>query len=180
MLKQSPIIDELCMHDIKKTNQALELNNIDTNCRAFLALGTEPLNSIVPLCCEALKKFGNYNPSTVFGITALDTVRANTIVAKMLKIEPEKVMVPVIGGYSEETRVPVLSQVRPSTQFSNEQIEQITMSIRKPKQKTPSGLLAAFAIARFVISLVKGIRGHKDVFECAYVPSKVIVVHRPV
>nr|CAH7733319.1 unnamed protein product [Callosobruchus chinensis] len=239
MLKQSPIIDELCMYDIKKTDQALELNNIDTICRvtvfsgkpelplalkdsnvvvliaaapdsdsmsldgqweqnskivseiinvhakyspkAFLALGTEPLNSMVPLCCEALKKFGNYNPSTVFGITALDTVRANTVVANSLKIEPEKVMVPVIGGYSEETRVPVLSQVHPTIQFSSlqyfhiqEQIEQITMSIRKPEQKTPSGFLAAFAIARFVISLVKGIRGHKDVFEYSYVPSKVI------
>nr|CAH7733320.1 unnamed protein product [Callosobruchus chinensis] len=150
--------------------------------KAFLALGTEPLNSMVPLCCEALKKFGNYNPSTVFGITALDTVRANTVVANSLKIEPEKVMVPVIGGYSEETRVPVLSQVHPTIQFSDkslqyfhiqEQIEQITMSIRKPEQKTPSGFLAAFAIARFVISLVKGIRGHKDVFEYSYVPSKV-------
>nr|CAH7733321.1 unnamed protein product [Callosobruchus chinensis] len=74
---------------------------------------------MVPLCCEALKKFGNYNPSTVFGITALDTVRANTVVANSLKIEPEKVMVPVIGGYSEETRVPVLSQVHPTIQFSD-------------------------------------------------------------
>ncbi|VEN48821.1 unnamed protein product [Callosobruchus maculatus] len=82
-------------------------------------------------------------------------------------------MVPVIGGYSEETRVPVLSQVQPNVQFSDEQIAQITANIRKPKQKTPSGFLAAFAISRFVISLVKGIRGHKDVFECAYVPSKV-------
>nr|CAI5841060.1 unnamed protein product [Callosobruchus analis] len=109
MLKQSPIIDELCMHDIKKTNQALELNNIDTNCR--------------------------------------------------------------VTAFSGKSELPFALK---------EQIEQITMSIRKPKQKTPSGLLAAFAIARFVISLVKGIRGHKDVFECAYVPSKVIVVHRPV
>nr|CAH7733317.1 unnamed protein product [Callosobruchus chinensis] len=103
MLKQSPIIDELCMYDIKKTDQALELNNIDTICRVTVFSGKPEL----PL---ALK----------------------------------------------------------------EQIEQITMSIRKPEQKTPSGFLAAFAIARFVISLVKGIRGHKDVFEYSYVPSKVI------
>ncbi|CAH2000492.1 unnamed protein product [Acanthoscelides obtectus] len=189
MLKQSLMIDELSMHDVKTTGDALELNNIDTSCKvtaysgksnlppalkAFLAVGTEPINSVLPLCCETLKKFGSYNPSTVFGITADDSVRANTIIAKTMKVGPECVSVPVIGGHSEETRVPVLSQVKPKIEFSHEEIEKITASIKKPQQKKEtSGFLAAFATARFILSLVKGIRGHKNVIECAYVPSKV-------
>ncbi|CAH2000495.1 unnamed protein product [Acanthoscelides obtectus] len=173
MLKQSLMIDELSMHDVKTTGDALELNNIDTSCKAFLAVGTEPINSVLPLCCETLKKFGSYNPSTVFGITADDSVRANTIIAKTMKVGPECVSVPVIGGHSEETRVPVLSQVKPKIEFSHEEIEKITASIKKPQQKKEtSGFLAAFATARFILSLVKGIRGHKNVIECAYVPSK--------
>nr|CAH7765789.1 unnamed protein product [Callosobruchus chinensis] len=120
MLKQSPLIEELCVHDIKPTGGfALELNHVDTNCRAFLAVGTNPINSIVPMCAEALKKVGGFNPTTLFGITSIDTVRANTFVAQCQGVEPECVMVPVIGGHSEETMVPVLSQTKPCADFSN-------------------------------------------------------------
>lgn len=54
------------------------------------------------------------------------------------------------------------------------------MNVRKAqdnilKLKTPeTGPLAgAFACARFIISLVKAVRGYPDIIECAYVPSKV-------
>lgn len=54
------------------------------------------------------------------------------------------------------------------------------MNVRKAhdnilKLKTPETgpLSAAFACARFVISLVKAVRGYPDVMECAYVPSKI-------
>nr|CAI5845646.1 unnamed protein product [Callosobruchus analis] len=240
MLKQSPLIEELCVHDIAPTGGfALELNHVDTNCKvtaftgkdnlanalqdskivvllasapdadmmspdkmwyqnsqivleimsvfakispkAFLAVGTNPINSIVPMCAEALKKTGSFNPSTLFGITSIDSVRANTFVAQCQGVEPECVMVPVIGGHSEETMVPVLSQAKPCADFSNNELENLTLNIRKaqdnilkikPGEAAP--LSTAFATARFIISLVKGIKGYADVVECAYVPSKVI------
>ncbi|KAJ8947961.1 hypothetical protein NQ318_021059 [Aromia moschata] len=115
MLKQSPLIDELCVHDVKPTSGfATELEHIDTHCkvtaytgkdmvenalqdskvvvilaagdetdvlpfdrmwsvnanivkevvslivkncpRAFLVIGTNPINSLVPMACEVLKK----------------------------------------------------------------------------------------------------------------------------
>lgn len=71
------------------------------------------------MACEVLKKGGSYNPNGVFGITALDTVRANTFVAHVQGLEPECVMVPVVGGHSSETIIPVLSQAKPCAEFSN-------------------------------------------------------------
>lgn len=84
-----------------------------------MAIGTNPVNSLVPMACEVLKKGGSYNPNGVFGITALDTVRANTFVAHVQGLEPECVMVPVVGGHSSETIIPVLSQAKPCAEFSN-------------------------------------------------------------
>ncbi|XP_060528913.1 malate dehydrogenase, mitochondrial-like [Cylas formicarius] len=240
MLKQSPLIDELCIHDVKSVPAlALELNHIDTRCRvcsfsgkdslaqalrdstivvifasapdaadflteekiresnfsivkeivtehakncpkALLALGTTPINSVVPMACEILKKHGCYNAKGVFGITSLDTVRASTFVAQVQGLEPECVTVPVIGGCTSETVIPVLSKAKPCSEFTNEEIENITASIRnarqnitkfKPSQGSP--MAAAFAAARFIISLVKGIQGYADIIETAFVPSSV-------
>ncbi|KAJ8964721.1 hypothetical protein NQ314_004686 [Rhamnusium bicolor] len=204
MLKQSPLIDVLCLHDIKPTSGfAMELTHVDTNCKitaftgkdnllpaldnfkdyflqAFIAIGTNPVNSLVPMACEVLKKGGCYNPKTVFGITTLDTVRANTFVAQVQGLEPECVVVPVIGGHTEETIIPVLSKAKPCAEFTNEELENITMSIRKAhenilKLKPPDSapLSSAFATARFIISLVKAIQGYPDIIECALVSSKV-------
>lgn len=44
MLKQCPLIDELCMHDVKATSGfALELNHVDTDCKATAFTGRENL-----------------------------------------------------------------------------------------------------------------------------------------
>lgn len=59
-----------------------------------------------------------------------------------------------------------------------DEIENITHSVRsahdnilklKPNENAP--LSRAFAVARFIISLVKGLKGYLDIVECAYVPS---------
>ncbi|CAH1977094.1 unnamed protein product [Acanthoscelides obtectus] len=238
MLKQSSLIEELCVHDIVPTGGfASELNYVDTNCKVtaftgndnlanalqdskivvllasapdsnmmsvekmwyqnsqivleimntyakispkpFLAVGTDPINSIIPMCAEMLKKAGGYNPNTLFGITTIDSVRANTFVAQCQGVEPECVMVPVIGGHSEETMVPVLSQAKPCADFCKNELENLMLNIQKAedtivklKPHKVAPLSTAFATARFVISLVKGIKGYPDVVECAFVPSK--------
>lgn len=40
-------------------------------------------------------------------------------VAEVLGLEPECVVVPVIGGHSDATIVPVLSQAKPSNDFKS-------------------------------------------------------------
>lgn len=91
--------------------------------QAFLAIATNPINSLVPMSCEILKKGGAYNPKMVFGVTTLDTVRANTFVAQVLGLEPECVMVPVVGGHTEDTIIPVLSNAKPCAEFTNVSID---------------------------------------------------------
>lgn len=80
---------------------------------------TNPLNSTIPMACELMKKCGCYNPNTIFGVTAVDIVRANTFTAHIQGLEPERVTVPVIGGHSEMTMIPVLSQATPCKEFTN-------------------------------------------------------------
>ncbi len=49
--------------------------------------------------------------SSIFGVTTLDLVRASTFVTQVKGGEPHKIRVPVIGGHSGATIIPVLSAV---------------------------------------------------------------------
>ena len=49
--------------------------------------------------------------SSIFGVTSLDIVRANTFVAEAKDLDVSKINVPVIGGHSGVTILPLLSQV---------------------------------------------------------------------
>ncbi|KAF2897349.1 hypothetical protein ILUMI_08825 [Ignelater luminosus] len=146
---------------------------------AMIAIATNPVNSMVPIASETLRRTGTYNPKRVFGITALDVVRTNTFVADVQGLEPENVMVPVIGGNADKTIIPVLSQARPCADFTVKELECITHKVQnahhdviKAKTKRSATLSAAFAIAKFVISIIKGLKGTNNVIECAYVRSK--------
>ena len=74
---------------------------------------------MVPMFSEVMKKHGNYNPCTIFGVTTIDVVRTNRFVAEVLGLDPECVTVPVIGGHSEKTIVPVLSKAAPCNELTN-------------------------------------------------------------
>lgn len=67
---------------------------------------------------EELKRYGKYQPSAIMGISTLHAVRTNTFVAEILGIEPECVAVPVIGGNTSTTIVPVLSKAKPCAEFT--------------------------------------------------------------
>lgn len=68
---------------------------------------------------EVMKKYGHYNPFAIFGVTTVDVVRANKFVAEVLGLEPECVMVPIVGGHSDRTIVPILSKATPCNEFTN-------------------------------------------------------------
>uniref|UniRef100_A0A0A9XLN9 Malate dehydrogenase, mitochondrial n=1 Tax=Lygus hesperus TaxID=30085 RepID=A0A0A9XLN9_LYGHE len=86
---------------------------------AFVGLITDPIDSLVPVAAETLKKMNCYNKNKLFGITNIDSIRARTIVAHALQCSCYDVHVPVIGGHSSTTIVPVLSQF---TSLSEEMI----------------------------------------------------------
>lgn len=146
--------------------------------RAFLAIATNPLNSIIPVACEILQRRRVFDERKVFGVTSLDVMRTNVYSARILGVKPEKVKVPVIGGHSDKTIVPVLSRCDPQSCFESEEIVEITNFVQtasenliKAKRPGTLAMSSAFAVARFVISLARALRSESNIIECAYVRS---------
>ena len=97
---------------------------------ALVCIISNPVNSTVPIASEILKRHKVYSPKRVLGVSTLDVVRANTFVAELKGLDVTKVSVPVIGGHSGNTIIPLLSQVSPAVQFSKEELDSLTKRIQ--------------------------------------------------
>lgn len=148
--------------------------------KAFICVISNPVNSTVPIVAEVFKQAGVYDPKRLFGVTTLDVVRASTFVHQVREsISPLELFVPVIGGHSGATIIPLLSQAVPAIKpaLNQSEIEALTNRIQyggdevvKAKDGAGSATLSmAHAGARFVASLIKGVTGHGSVKEPAYV-----------
>ena len=80
---------------------------------ALINVITNPVNSTVPIAAEVLKKAGVFDPAKLMGVTSLDVVRSNTFVSELKELDMKFADVPVIGGHSGVTILPLLSKVRP-------------------------------------------------------------------
>ncbi|NLJ93332.1 MAG: malate dehydrogenase [Aeromonadales bacterium] len=144
--------------------------------KACIGIITNPVNTTVPIAAQVLKKAGVYDKNKLFGITTLDVIRGETFVAAAKGLNVADVKVPVIGGHSGVTILPLLSQVEGVT-FSDEEIEQLTHRIQNAgtevvEAKAGGGsatLSMGQAACRFALSLVKAMAGEADVVECTYV-----------
>ncbi|KAK7196637.1 mitochondrial malate dehydrogenase [Novymonas esmeraldas] len=149
--------------------------------KAIIGVISNPVNSTVPVVAETLRKLGVYDPARLFGVTTLDLVRARTFVAEALGKSPYDIDVPVIGGHSGETIVPLLSGF-PS--LTEEQVQKLTHRIQfggdevvKAKAGKGSATLSmAYAAAEWSTAVLKALRGDKGVVEYALVESD---VHQP-
>ncbi|CAH0545916.1 unnamed protein product [Brassicogethes aeneus] len=147
--------------------------------KALIAIITNPLNSVVPIACEVMKKANKFDPRRIFGVTTLDIVRTNTFVADAMKINPKEVNVPVIGGHAGNTIIPLFSRSKPHVSFSDEQIIAMTKRIQNAgtevvQAKAGAGsatLSMAYAAARFANALMRGLSGEENVMECSYVAT---------
>ena len=80
--------------------------------QAVVLVISNPVNSTVPIFKEILSKHGVFDPKRLLGITALDHVRANTFVSELVEGSlPQQFNVPVIGGHSGHSIVPLFSQL---------------------------------------------------------------------
>lgn len=149
--------------------------------KALIGIISNPVNSTVPIASETLAKAGALDPKRVFGVSTLDVVRANAFIGEAAGVDPQKVNLPVIGGHSGVTILPLLSQCNPAVNFSQDKIKALTERIQEAgtevvKAKAGAGsatLSMAYAGARFAISLIRALRGEQNVIECAYVRSDV-------
>lgn len=92
---------------------------------------TNPVNSCVPIASEVLKKAGTYDPNRIFGVSTLDVVRAQAFIGEATNTNPLDVKIPVIGGHSGVTILPVLSQSVPSVNLPQDKIKALTERIQE-------------------------------------------------
>ena len=143
--------------------------------KALVGIITNPVNGTVPIVAEVVKKAGTYYAKRVFGLTTLDVIRSEAFVAELKGVDVATVKVPVIGGHSGTTILPLLSQVEGVT-FTEDEVAALTPRIQNAgtevvNAKAGGGsatLSMGAAAARFCMSLVKGLQG-EDVVDYAYV-----------
>ena len=143
--------------------------------KAIIGIITNPVNTTVAIAAEVLKNKGVYDASRLFGITTLDVIRSSTFVAEIYDKDPRDVSVPVIGGHSGITILPLLSQS--GYEFSDDDAAAMTKRIQNAgtevvEAKAGGGsatLSMGQAAAKFGLSLVRALNGEKDVVECTYV-----------
>nr|CAD7576088.1 unnamed protein product [Timema californicum] len=106
---------------------------------AMLVVATQPMDILMPMMSEllsqvsdtlvqgsppssntthdrnddVLRQVDKFNPCKVFGLTAHHVIKANTHVGEVACMDPSEIIVPVVGGNSAETIVPLLSQAKP-------------------------------------------------------------------
>ena len=144
--------------------------------KACIGIITNPVNTTVAIAAEVLKNAGVYDKNKLFGITTLDIIRSNTFVAELKGKKPTEIEVPVIGGHSGVTILPLLSQI-PGVSFTEQEVADLTKRIQNAgtevvEAKAGGGsatLSMGQAAARFGLSLVRALQGESNVVECAYV-----------
>ena len=94
--------------------------------KAFVLVISNPVNSTVPIAAETLKNAGVFDPVRLFGVTTLDVVRAKTFVQDITgERDPSKTVIPVIGGHSGETIVPLFSQAKPAVKIPEGKLDDL-------------------------------------------------------
>ena len=129
--------------------------------KACVGIITNPVNTTVAIAAEVLKKAGVYDKRKLFGVTTLDVLRSETFVSELKGLNVSRTSVPVIGGHSGVTILPLLSQVQ-YAEWKEEEIAPLTKRIQNAgtevvEAKAGGGsatLSMAQAAARFARSLV--------------------------
>ncbi|KAJ7146071.1 NAD-malate dehydrogenase [Mycena epipterygia] len=149
--------------------------------KAFVLVISNPVNSTVPIVAEVFKKHGVYNPKKIFGVTTLDVVRASTFVAEIIGkpgTSPD-IVVPVVGGHSGVTIVPLLSQSTHAlpNDISSDAFAALVKRIQfggdevvAAKDGAGSATLSmAYAGAEFAGKILRALKGEKGIVAPSFV-----------
>ncbi|KAL9710752.1 hypothetical protein Ac2012v2_006288 [Leucoagaricus gongylophorus] len=149
--------------------------------KAFVLVISNPVNSTVPIVAEVFKKHNVFDPKRLFGVTTLDVVRASTFVAEKIgnPVSSTEVVVPVVGGHSGVTIVPLLSQSSHALppNFSEDDYNTLVNRIQfggdevvKAKDGAGSATLSmAYAGAEFAQKVLRALKGEQGVIAPSYV-----------
>jgi len=145
---------------------------------AYILIISNPVNSTVPIAAEVLKAAGVFNPKKLFGVTTLDVVRAQTFVGDITgEKDPRKLNIPVVGGHSGSTIVPLFSQAKPAVNIPSDKLDALVNRVQfggdevvKAKDGAGSATLSmAYAGFRFAESVIKAAKGEKGIVEPTFV-----------
>lgn len=133
----------------------------------------------MPIVAKTLEKAGVFDPRRVFGVTTLDVVRAARFLGEVTRNDPKNTVVPVIGGHSGVTIVPLLSQNPYGKAVTGEDYAKLVYRIQyggdevvKAKDGAGSATLSmAYAGAKFTNALLRGLNGEKGVITPTFVKS---------
>jgi len=146
--------------------------------KAFILIISNPVNSTVPIAAEVLKAKGVFNAQRLFGVTTLDVVRAETFVAEITgTANPQSLTIPVIGGHSGETIVPLFSQAKPAVKIPDDKLAALIKRVQfggdevvTAKEGLGSATLSmAYAGYRFAEKVLRGLNGEKGIVEPTFV-----------
>jgi len=155
------------------------VQGVAENCpKAFVLIISNPVNSTVPIAAEVLKNAGVFDPTRLFGVTTLDVVRSETFVAEISGSKnPASATIPVIGGHSGETIVPLFSQAKPAVNIPQDKLDALTNRVQfggdevvKAKDGAGSATLSmAYAGYRFAEKVIKASKGESGIIEPTFV-----------
>ncbi|KAL2862976.1 malate dehydrogenase [Aspergillus lucknowensis] len=146
--------------------------------KAFVLIISNPVNSTVPIAAEVLKGAGVFDPQRLFGVTTLDVVRAETFTQEFSgQKDPSAVTIPVVGGHSGETIVPLFSKATPAFQVPEDKYAALVNRVQfggdevvKAKDGAGSATLSmAFAGFRFAEKVIRAAKGQAGLIEPTYV-----------
>jgi malate dehydrogenase len=167
--------------DLFKVNAGICLDIVTTCAKvaphACYCVVTNPVNSTVPIAAQALRKLGVYDKNKLFGVSTLDVLRATTFV-NGARAPHQVATVPVVGGHSDVTIVPLFSQL-PGKPLEQAKLEAVTKRTQEGgtevvKAKAGKGsatLSMAEAGARFAMAVVDGLTGRAAPVMYSYVDT---------
>ncbi|CAG5056056.1 unnamed protein product [Parnassius apollo] len=132
----------------------------------FLGIVTEPLNTLVPMAAEIMRNQGCTDLAKLLGITTIDTIKAQALYAAENEFKPSECFVPVIGGHSKETMVPLISQANPKSKLSEEKNQELIAKLRNYNiSDIANGIYApalsiAFSVSIFTENILEALNGH--------------------
>ncbi|KAI4135185.1 MAG: hypothetical protein LQ347_000890 [Umbilicaria vellea] len=146
--------------------------------KAFILVISNPVNSTVPIAAEVMRNADVFDPKRLFGVTTLDVVRAETFVQALTGTkDPSKTTIPVIGGHSGETIVPLFSQAKPAVDIPEDKLDALVNRVQfggdevvKAKNGAGSATLSmAYAGFRFAEKIIRAAKGEEGIVEPTYV-----------
>merc|ERR1712144_157362 len=169
LLKACPLVGELALYDVVNTpGVTADLSHISSVAKIQGYLPAD----------DGMKKAGKFNPKKLFGVTTLDVVRAETFVGEITgERDPSKTVIPVIGGHSGETIVPLFSQSKPAVKISDDKLDALVNRVQfggdevvKAKDGAGSATLSmAYAGFRFAEKVMKAAKGESGIVEPTFV-----------